>query len=980
MATSNLDRFEGSVIAPIGKQPVDCATLEPIELTGYQTIDGIACTQDYMRVLVKNQEDTTTNGIYVVVQGAWYRAKDFNGPSGNVSGQMVTVTRGTQAGFWQLTSPNPIQIDKSGGETTEPSAITFDAFFSNFAASETNVGFTDFVIPPLLAPNPFPSNLNLVLPAGQAVVRSVPITIPAYTATLLPNFTYDLYINPAGSPTPWTVEAISIGTYPYQVRHPTLLKVWSIQTDDTKIAAITMCAMIKPVLKVIDDISKAPDDLATYYVINGNPTAFVGGASINYGDIIVNSLGYMYQCFTLVGGTLGVSEPTGGLDGNQFTNGNVQLGYYGQAGYGGNSRYSLNGSVQSYFSNIMMKLVCGLQGITTGNQINDIVKNYIISQFKVLVTNRQNSTAYTFQQKVIAGGYIWECRNYGTGPFTTAGSSPFSGSYTPGVSVVTDGGVTWNCIFTAYGTQQYYWMRGADTTMIYWKPGDAHDSDASTFFDLIWEYVQITWDFQWMLENSPIAGFTYLQLLQNIYDKTLHPLPNNLTQSYQEEINPLNGTPFTFQYTEDAIEGYSGYIGAKNVFLVLGDATRSADAATNEVNIDGGIFGLIDSVQGLIRWYDGDDLSWVGQIQLQWYPWYQAQLFLELHNVPAANDTLRADIRRYVMQHWNNYIDDPGLTASLSNVVYGYMAVKCWQDIDAAQRNVKLTEQVFLTNGLLSSDFGYYLRTKYLLCQTHRIRNINGIKVTFEDAQGSMYTLNNRRTWTRSGDIQMFKGDYFLGVNKGTGAATAVALPNRTCLQDGYPVIIKDLKGDAATHNITVSPDGGNIDAGGSLVINAAYGSAVLRYDKATNQWYTDSNATVALPATLSNLVTLGSVAFDYMSGTAVKIGTTPNNGMNFVPLKLIMTCQANASVVVGSPVIGFGITGPNYADLLFTFVQTNFDAAGQFIVYDISSAGYTTPPNYIPANTDVYAKMNTPYTSGTMTGKVQIMGVLIPA
>lgn len=140
--TTYMDRFLGSVIATMGKQPVDAATTANITLAGYQTIDGVTINQDNMRVLVKNQTDSTKNGVYVVTSANWFRAGDFNGPSGTVSGQMVFDTGGPQAGLWQLTTPNPVQIDNTGGQSTPPSSITFSQFFpanavSSIAASVT---------------------------------------------------------------------------------------------------------------------------------------------------------------------------------------------------------------------------------------------------------------------------------------------------------------------------------------------------------------------------------------------------------------------------------------------------------------------------------------------------------------------------------------------------------------------------------------------------------------------------------------------------------------------------------------------------------------------------------------------------------------------------------------------------------------------------------------------------------------------------
>lgn len=124
-ANNYLDRFNGSVLSTFGKQPVDASTQTNITLSGYQTIDNVALTSDYMRVLVKNQTDPTTNGVYTVFSSQWLRSSDFAGPSGTVSGQLIYVTGGTQAGLWQLTTPNPVQIDQSGGQSTSPSNITF---------------------------------------------------------------------------------------------------------------------------------------------------------------------------------------------------------------------------------------------------------------------------------------------------------------------------------------------------------------------------------------------------------------------------------------------------------------------------------------------------------------------------------------------------------------------------------------------------------------------------------------------------------------------------------------------------------------------------------------------------------------------------------------------------------------------------------------------------------------------------------------
>jgi hypothetical protein len=81
-------------------------------------------------VLVKDQADTTTNGIYDVSTGAWTRAQDFDGPNDIKDGTLVLVGSGsTNADFvFKLNATEPITIDTT--------ALTFSvsAVFSNISA------------------------------------------------------------------------------------------------------------------------------------------------------------------------------------------------------------------------------------------------------------------------------------------------------------------------------------------------------------------------------------------------------------------------------------------------------------------------------------------------------------------------------------------------------------------------------------------------------------------------------------------------------------------------------------------------------------------------------------------------------------------------------------------------------------------------------------------------------------------------------
>jgi len=117
------------------KQPVKVATTAAITLSGGQTIDGIAVnTGD--RVLVKNQSDTTTNGIYNVQMTAWTRAADCDGPGDVVSGTIIAVDGGIQAGLWQLTTADPVVI---GTSNLTFATVTLSA---TTATNATNIGTT----------------------------------------------------------------------------------------------------------------------------------------------------------------------------------------------------------------------------------------------------------------------------------------------------------------------------------------------------------------------------------------------------------------------------------------------------------------------------------------------------------------------------------------------------------------------------------------------------------------------------------------------------------------------------------------------------------------------------------------------------------------------------------------------------------------------------------------------------------------------
>lgn len=87
------------------KASVRVATTANLTLSGTQTIDGVTLSVGD-RVLVKNQTDATSNGIYVVAATAWARATDADSSPEVTPGMFCFVEEGTSQGDtgWVLIS------------------------------------------------------------------------------------------------------------------------------------------------------------------------------------------------------------------------------------------------------------------------------------------------------------------------------------------------------------------------------------------------------------------------------------------------------------------------------------------------------------------------------------------------------------------------------------------------------------------------------------------------------------------------------------------------------------------------------------------------------------------------------------------------------------------------------------------------------------------------------------------------------------
>ena len=78
--------------------------------------------------------------------------------------------------------------------------------------------------------------------------------------------------------------------------------------------------------------------------------------------------------------------------------------------------------------------------------------------------------------------------------------------------------------------------------------------------------------------------------------------------------------------------------------------------------------------------------------------------------------------------------------------------------------------------------------------------------------------------------------------NKTLGSASYAVLPLAAAVTSAQPILFKDLKGDAATNNITLTFSGGQLcDGLSSVVISNAYGWVTLNPVPGGNAWYMTS-------------------------------------------------------------------------------------------------------------------------------------------
>lgn len=623
-----------------------------------------------------------------------------------------------------------------------------------------DIGFNGFIDTPLPTLPTLPiTGLSLTLPAGRAIVNNIAVLFQAYPITVADNSLTDFWLNNDGT---YTIETQPLTNYPALPHFPNKLRVWQVSTLNGDINAVYLISNTYPTVSRPNDIAGTIDSFAETFYLYPTTTAWSAALSVTYGELLLTAAGNVYQVF--FPGTTGSTAPSTDAPG-QIMDGTAILFYYCQSSYLGMFRYAPNNGTEYYFTNIGLEQVCHKTLLTgsplgepAGTSMASMVKTYIKGAFKHLIGNRIDSGTYAFGMKMIAGGYIWLNTTVAGG--TAAGSSPFSGSYTPGTSAVTDGTITWLCIYTSYASQTWLWM-DVDRTYLNYRSPDSTDSYASTFASLLSRYIQLTADVSWMtgasLQPSGSATYyTFQDLFDNIINQNLDTqISNFLTQTFQNNINPLDGSSFTIQYLEDNCESVKGYREAAYVYGALGDSARQTAALANVTYIGNGVALLYNTTYNFFATNYGQDVStWATNAQIGWYPYLQAQFFPELCNVGTISDDQFKLVRYNTSLKWPDYFDSKAIDTFPNNFL-GFLAAKSWQDTAKAYAFVEKTERYYISGGSVAeghitpasattiTEWGYYLATKDALVPPLTILNSTGASLNLLNQTGDVVAF----TW-----------------------------------------------------------------------------------------------------------------------------------------------------------------------------------------------------------------------------------------
>lgn len=114
MTSTLTNRRQGVNSGAAVKIPCRAASTGNLTLEAEQTVDGVSVVSGD-RVLVKNQTNAKTNGIYVVSTAGWERDLDFDGTFDVLNGTLISVLQGNSqaATYWRVVATGQVSIDST---------------------------------------------------------------------------------------------------------------------------------------------------------------------------------------------------------------------------------------------------------------------------------------------------------------------------------------------------------------------------------------------------------------------------------------------------------------------------------------------------------------------------------------------------------------------------------------------------------------------------------------------------------------------------------------------------------------------------------------------------------------------------------------------------------------------------------------------------------------------------------------------------
>ena len=592
-------------------------------------------------------------------------------------------------------------------------------------------------------------SLTATCPGGTAYIGRLGVPFQQFAITMAPNRMRKYYINPSGLV---TYDEDAVLNYTIMTRRqPATVYIYQVTSNDTFIDSILPTSNPFPVVKHDSSVIGSADHFVELFYLFDTTTNWSGGLAVTYGQLILTTNGSVYQV-TTPGTTITV--PSSVLTGYipDPGGGSVVYVYYSKDSYLSAFRYAENNGIEWYFDAlglaemVHMKLISGSTlGPPAGTTMASLIKKHILTAMKHLIVAFYSGGTYLRGMKITTDGWIWECTTAGS---IAASNAAFvaAGPHSLG-QTVTSGTAHWIAIYQYFGAAQLFWLN-VDNTWAKYRYPDSHDSYCSTFFSLIARYIEYTGDFAFLQGASPQPAYATYQLLLNdlIYFNLDTQLSHNfLSDSFQGQIAPWDGSVFNTQYFEDNCETVKGYRDASYVFGQLGDATRSANAITSQNYVSvSGLRPLYNTTYNLVAWYFGNDVStWANRTDLQFYPYIQAQFYAEKCDLSQDFSTMFSEDQFYAMRQaawglYSNWITDRGKD-SFPDCFIGLIAAKKWNDPVIAQSFVDQSERFHLKRGsLIISEYACYLRIKELLVPKKNILSVSGTEIIIKDEVGTV--------------------------------------------------------------------------------------------------------------------------------------------------------------------------------------------------------------------------------------------------